>query len=249
MTVYVMQCQQSRNIKIGYTSRLVNDRIKELSTAASTPLQLVRWYPGLTQAHEQQLHATLGQYRVTGEWFTQEALHHVDHAAETLFVTGEKDFTVVHQGKAVKAQTASVSIAVLKVNGQNLKKSLLDQLPCADFGEVFDDYGSGVVFDDDCTPWGWVRTKDYDALLTEIRGVLHSNIFSLNHSNELTNRSYEEARYMKWLHGGGSIDSCGVFYEFWDASPRRGRKLNAQGKQDFDSYIQLIRSLPQLFLV
>jgi hypothetical protein len=107
MTVYVMQCQQSRNIKIGYTSRLVQDRIKELSTAASTPLQLVRWYPGLTQGHEQQLHATLGQYRVTGEWFTQEALHHVDHAAEALFVTGEKDFTVFHQGKAVKAQTAS----------------------------------------------------------------------------------------------------------------------------------------------
>ena len=242
MTVYVMQCQQSRNIKIGYTSRLVQDRIKELSTAASTPLQLVKWYPGLTQDHEQQLHATLGQYRVTGEWFTQEALHHVDHAAETLFVTGEKDFTVVHQGKAVKAQTASVSIAVLKVNGQNLKKSLIDQLPSAAFGEVFDDYGLGVVFDDDCTPWGWVRTKDGDMLLTEIRGVLHSNIFSQNND-----RSYEEARYMQWLRGRGLIDWSGGFYKFYDAG--RDPSLTAQGKQDFDSYIGLIRSLPQLFLV
>ena len=247
MTVYVMQCQQSRNIKIGYTSRLVNDRIKELSTAASTPLQLVRWYPGLTQAHEQQLHATLGQYRVTGEWFTQEALHHVDHAAEDLFVTGERDFTVVHQGKAVKAQTASVSIAVLKVNGQNLKKSLLDQLPSADFIDVFH-VCDKVSFEEDCTPWGWVRTKDGDILLSEIRGVLHSNIFSLNHSDEFIDRSYEEACYMKWLHGGGKIKWYGV-YEFWDASPCRERKLNAQGKQDFDSYIGLIRSLPQLFLV
>jgi hypothetical protein len=237
-----MQCQQSRNIKIGYTSRLVNDRIKELSTAASTPLQLVRWYPGLTQGHEKQIHATLGQYRVTGEWFTQEALHHVDHAAEALFVTGEKDFTVVHQGKAVKAQTASVSIAVLKVNGQNLKKSLLDQLPCADFGEVFR-VGTSHSFEEDCTPWGWVRTKDGDILLTEINGVLYSNQFSQDNS-----RSYEKARYLRWRHRAGFIQVGHQYYHFF-GQRHAPRVFDFEDDIHFDSYISLIRSLPQLFLV
>lgn len=232
MTVYVLQCQQTRNIKIGYTARLVQDRLKELSTAASTPLQLVKWYPGLTQSHEQQLHATLGQYRVTGEWFKQEALYHIDHAAESLFATGERDFTVEHQGKLVSVQTASVSITVMKVNGQNLKKSIIDQLPKAEFCDIFREVGE-CRFRENCIPWGWVKTKDFDVLLAEIRGVLHSNIFSPNFSSKFAKQSYEEACYIKWQQGEGSIVRDGRGFEFFDGSSKRFT-LNAQGKEDFD---------------
>jgi hypothetical protein len=162
MTVYVLQCQQTRNIKIGYTARMVQDRLKELKTAASTPLELVKWYPGLTQSHEQQLHATLGQYRVTGEWFKHDALYMVDDAAESLFATGERDFTATCQGKTVSVQTPSISIAVLKVNGQNLKASVINQLRVASFDEVFclDNETNLYEISSEVKAWGWIQIKD-----------------------------------------------------------------------------------------
>jgi hypothetical protein len=248
MTVYVLQCQQTRNVKIGYTARMVQDRLKELKTAASTPLELVKWYPGLTQSHEQQLHATLGQYRVTGEWFKHDALHMVDNAAESLFATGERDFTANCQGKAVSVQTASVSISVLKLNGQNLKKAIVDQLPEADFYDIFNNI-DGYKFMKNCIPWGWVRTKDFDILLTQIRGVLHGNAFSRNLLLQSMKESYEKARFIEWPSlEEGYIVQDGSEFAFIQKSTREHFTLNDKGEEDFALYIEFLRSLPQLFL-
>ena len=148
--------------------------------------------------------------------------------------------------QSVEMQTASVSIAVLTIDGRNLKKSFIDQLPEADFEDVFT-LREEIGFDKGCTPWGWVRTIDSDVLLTEIKGVLHGNVFSENVVNRQT---CEEAHYLQWLYGEGSIffDFGDQRFEFRDGLGM-AQSLNAQGKEDCDSYIKLIRSLPQLFLV
>jgi T5orf172 domain len=92
MTVYVLQCQQTRNIKIGYTARLVQSRLSELRTAASTPIELVKWYPGLTEDHEKWFHDTFAQYRVAGEWFKQDVLNFIDQEIKSLFETSQQLF-------------------------------------------------------------------------------------------------------------------------------------------------------------
>jgi hypothetical protein len=251
MTVYVLQCQQTRNIKIGYTARMVQDRLKELKTASSTPLELVKWYPGLTQSHEQHLHATLGQYRVTGEWFKHDALHMVDNAAESLFTTGERDFTGTCQGKAVSVQTASISIAVLKLNGQNLKKSVVDQLPRAEFKDIFwiDKEHAECSFADNVKAWGWLcfNFKDTDKVILEKDGILsRHSLCSVGHKS-----SYYVNENKKSFFEG--------LYNLSHVSQREGeivlplgngkaRYLNDAENQLFDSYMELIESLPQLFL-
>jgi Meiotically up-regulated gene 113 len=130
MTVYALQCQQTRNVKIGYTARLVQTRLCELRTAASTPIELVKWYPGLTQNHESRLHDVFTQYRVAGEWFKQDVLALIDHETEALFQSGETDYTALaHNGAAIKTQVMTVSVAVLNVGTQNMKMSFFEQMP------------------------------------------------------------------------------------------------------------------------
>jgi hypothetical protein len=146
MTVYVLQCKQTHNIKIGYTASQVRLRLKELKTASSTPLELVKCYPGLTEGHEHQLHGILGRYRVTGEWFNSDALLLIDDAAESLFATGEKDLDCLFQGKRVHSEVMTLKIAVLALNTQNLKKSIFEQIPLWDkpFHDLFSLEGDRV---------------------------------------------------------------------------------------------------------
>jgi hypothetical protein len=244
MTVYVLQCQQTRNIKIGYTARMVQDRLKELKTAASTPLELVKWYPGLTESHEQQLHATLGQYRVTGEWFKHDALYMVDDAAESLFATGERDFTATCQGKAVSVQTASISISVLKLNGQNLKKSIIDQFPKVNFSQLFDTNNDHATcyFRKTFLPWGIVNLRDGKFVLTEYDGSLFVYNF----------RSWDEDNAKEFFFKSLYNVYCVQAYSSGALRIRLKngelRELNDSEEKLFNSYWSLIHSLPQLFL-
>jgi hypothetical protein len=129
MTVYALQCQQTQNVKIGYTARLVQSRLSELRTAASTPIELVKWYPGLTEDHEKWFHSIFAQYRVAGEWFKQDVLSFIDHEAESIFISGQCDFKANSAQGAVTAKVMTVSVAALKVGTQNMKMSFFEQLP------------------------------------------------------------------------------------------------------------------------
>jgi hypothetical protein len=128
MTVYVIQCQQTFNVKIGYTARLVQNRLAELRTAASTPIELVKWYPRYSQEDEQALHGIFARYRVTGEWFKSDVLTLIDDEVQRM--DGAKDYETYGQnGSAIAPAVMTVNVAVLKIGTQNMKQSFFEQLP------------------------------------------------------------------------------------------------------------------------
>lgn len=60
-------------VKIGFTSRTPEARLKESQTFAATPLRLLTETPG-TQAQERSLHKLFASTRHHGEWFTPSPL-------------------------------------------------------------------------------------------------------------------------------------------------------------------------------
>lgn len=130
MTVYLIQCQQTYNVKIGYTSRLVQTRLAELRTAASTPIELVKWYPRYSEADEQALHEIFARYRVTGEWFKSDVLTLIDHEIEMMGMIGDRDYEAkAPNGAEITPAVMTVNVAVLKIGTQNMKQSFFEQLP------------------------------------------------------------------------------------------------------------------------
>jgi hypothetical protein len=147
--------------------------------------------------------------------------------------------------QSVQIKEKSVSIAVLTIDDQSIKPTFINQLQEAEFEDVFTLVEGNLVFAENCTPWGWVRTIDSDVVLTEIKGVLYGNTFS---EPVVHKPSCEEACFLQWLYGEGSVLFVNGRFEFRDGS-KELLTLNDQGKENFNSYISLIRSLPQLFLV
>jgi len=69
MTVYLLS--EGDYLKIGYTSRDIHQRVRELQTGSPRALRLIEYIPGAGVDVERQLHAKFAAYslRHNGEWF------------------------------------------------------------------------------------------------------------------------------------------------------------------------------------
>ena len=150
--------------------------------------------------------------------------------------------------ESVQKQERSVSISVLTIDGQKLKQSFIAQLPHAEFEDVFEWQPDNYCFNEKCHPWGWVKTKDLDVLLVEIDEILYSYIFSGNCLTNRDKRCYEKARYLALRDGEGYICVENCHYRIFGHATNR-YDFTQRDEVPFNSYINLISSLPQLFLV
>lgn len=66
--VYFIASPETGRVKIGYTSKSPDSRLRNLQTGSPTPLRLMCFQPG-TKADEAHLHEVLSPYRLHGEWF------------------------------------------------------------------------------------------------------------------------------------------------------------------------------------
>lgn len=66
--VYFIACPETGRVKIGFTSKSPEERLRNLQTGSPTELKLMCFQPG-TRADEQHLHEILGDFRLHGEWF------------------------------------------------------------------------------------------------------------------------------------------------------------------------------------
>jgi hypothetical protein len=73
---YIIQEQGNGCIKIGFTERLLGDRLRELQCANPYELLLIAVIPGGTKQFEKTLHDLCAEFSCPGgsEWFTKEAL-------------------------------------------------------------------------------------------------------------------------------------------------------------------------------
>lgn len=67
-SIYLLGSAEPLALKIGFTKQDPRDRLKQLQTGNPARLTLIGWYPG-TLKEEQELHKTLAEYRIGGEWF------------------------------------------------------------------------------------------------------------------------------------------------------------------------------------
>jgi hypothetical protein len=82
-TVYYVACSETRRLKIGYASKSVESRLKNLQTGAAGELVLIATQPG-TKEDEAALHRHFDSQRLHGEWFEMnEALF--DHICEVVW--------------------------------------------------------------------------------------------------------------------------------------------------------------------
>ena len=66
--VYFISSEKNREIKIGFTARPVEKRLKSLQTAHPYKLKLLTIVPGTTE-DEKSLHERFANIRLEGEWF------------------------------------------------------------------------------------------------------------------------------------------------------------------------------------
>ncbi len=71
--VYFIACPEPRSIKIGYTRKHPINRLKQLQTGCPSALVLLGWFPG-DQCDESDLLRDLASYRLSGEWFSMDAV-------------------------------------------------------------------------------------------------------------------------------------------------------------------------------
>jgi Meiotically Up-regulated Gene 113 (MUG113) protein len=71
--IYVIQCMEPKSVKIGFTTKHPKERLRQLQTGSPTELILMGWFPA-NQKQERALHDKLDEHRLTGEWFTTEAV-------------------------------------------------------------------------------------------------------------------------------------------------------------------------------
>jgi hypothetical protein len=71
--VYFIACPEAGRVKIGYTGKSPESRLRNLQTGSPTQLKLMCWQPG-TRQDEQHLHDLLSPFRIHGEWFEAEDL-------------------------------------------------------------------------------------------------------------------------------------------------------------------------------
>jgi hypothetical protein len=234
MTVYVLQCQQTSNIKIGFTARQIESRLRELKTAASTPITLVKQYESLVRCHEQQLHAMFGHLRVTGEWFKPETLDLIDEAVIKLGAS------------AMSLRTKQVMITELTI-----KKSTIIQLDQVSMKSLFcfDEDKTKYYFRENVVPWGWIRFKESEFLLAESNGNLVKYLFNYLLNGKSGHESCKAALFLQEIKQKGSVHYFSN-QELWLYCTLDGRTTNISEEEypAFSSYIRLIKPLPQLFL-
>ena len=73
MTVYFIRDSSTNRIKIGYTTRPVEDRVKELQTGNSTKLEVIRTESGSMEL-EKTYHSLFSDYSHDREWFDCDGL-------------------------------------------------------------------------------------------------------------------------------------------------------------------------------
>jgi hypothetical protein len=66
--IYFIGCSEPLSIKIGFTSKAPQERLKQLQTGNPMPLLLLGWYPGTTK-DERIIHEKLAHLKMQGEWF------------------------------------------------------------------------------------------------------------------------------------------------------------------------------------
>lgn len=71
-SIYVIGCAEPMAIKIGFTTKSPRARLKQLQTGNPQKLTLIGWYPGSLR-EEREIHESLAEFRLTGEWFRVEA--------------------------------------------------------------------------------------------------------------------------------------------------------------------------------
>lgn len=85
-TVYYVACCETERLKIGYTSKSVESRLKNLQTGSAGQLMVMATRPG-TKEDESFLHNYFASQRLHGEWFEMnEALF--DHLCEVVWTAG-----------------------------------------------------------------------------------------------------------------------------------------------------------------
>jgi hypothetical protein len=93
MTVYVIQCEVTKNVKIGYTKGTAERRLRQLKTATSAPLSVVREYPQMGCKHEALLHKHFQDFHVVREWFSCRVLLTIDNVVSELDVSKVVEFS------------------------------------------------------------------------------------------------------------------------------------------------------------
>jgi hypothetical protein len=66
--VYFIASPETGRVKIGFTSKSPDQRLRSLQTGSPTELRLMCFQPG-TKADEAHLHDILSPFRLHGEWF------------------------------------------------------------------------------------------------------------------------------------------------------------------------------------
>lgn len=75
MPVYFIQCQITKNVKIGYTAKNIKSRLSGLQTSASSKLILAKYFEQFDRIEEKLLHKYFRSFRLQGEWFSFEVLN------------------------------------------------------------------------------------------------------------------------------------------------------------------------------
>ena len=171
MTIYFIQCSETKFIKIGYAQN-PNQRIKELQVGSPHSLMLISVAPG-DIAREHKIHSQFDHYRYRGEWFVPaiELLYFIHGNQGKAFdlhfaMPGTKEFWMASRCGTKKIRTS----AQLIVAEQNRKNSLY----------VSVDPYSSIYLDDDHHQHGKLKTftlKKLDAIAYKYR--LSINGFTL----------------------------------------------------------------------
>lgn len=66
--IYFIYCSELSAMKIGFTTKNPEARLKQLQTGSPVTLHMLGWITG-EQAYEQELHERLAAIRMSGEWF------------------------------------------------------------------------------------------------------------------------------------------------------------------------------------
>ena len=66
--VYFISCSDPWAVKIGFTCKEPESRLRQLQTGCPSQLTLLGWYPA-GRDEERRLHDMLEPFRLSGEWF------------------------------------------------------------------------------------------------------------------------------------------------------------------------------------
>jgi hypothetical protein len=116
--IYFIQDTRSLDIKIGYTSRPVMDRLAALQTGNAGKLEVIAVVPG-EQSDEAELHRRFAASRLHGEWFrpTPDLLRHLAFVVVGRGMYHEGRETGYAVGFNEGAESAREEIPVIEIDG------------------------------------------------------------------------------------------------------------------------------------